>query len=58
MSTLRNISLSNTKYELKHFILKKTSIERESAPILYFERLNLHLDGNQVNDSQIKTSDQ
>lgn len=56
MSTLRNICLSNTKYELKHLILKKTSVERDRAPILYFERLKLHSDGNQVNDNQLKTA--
>jgi hypothetical protein len=39
-------SLSNSKYELKHLILQKTSIERDRAPVLYFERLKLHSDGN------------
>ena len=46
MSTLRNICLSNSNYELKHLILQKTSIERDRAPVFYFERLKLHFDGN------------
>jgi hypothetical protein len=44
MSSLRNLCLSNTKYELKHLILKKTSADREKAPVLLFERLKLHSD--------------
>ena len=44
MSSLRNLCLSNTKYELKHLILKKTSVEREKTPVLHFERLKLHSD--------------
>mmetsp|Transcript_28539 Transcript_28539/g.43118 ORF Transcript_28539/g.43118 Transcript_28539/m.43118 type:complete len:176 (-) Transcript_28539:1475-2002(-) len=44
MSSLRNLCLSNTKYELKHLILKKTSVQREKTPVLHFERLKLHSD--------------
>lgn len=47
MSSLRNLCLSNTKYELKHLILKKTSVEREKAPVLHFERLKLLADNSQ-----------
>jgi len=47
MSSLRNLCLSNTKYELKHLILKKTSVEREKTPVLHFERLKLHADNDQ-----------
>mmetsp|Transcript_12475 Transcript_12475/g.20966 ORF Transcript_12475/g.20966 Transcript_12475/m.20966 type:complete len:127 (+) Transcript_12475:488-868(+) len=41
LSTLRNLCLSNTKYELKYLILKKTAVEREKTPVLHFERLKL-----------------
>ena len=47
MSSLRNLCLSNTKYELKHLILKQTSVEREKTPVLHFERLKLHSDNQQ-----------
>jgi len=46
MSSLRNLCLSNTKYELKHLILKKTSVERDKTPVLHFERLKLHSDND------------
>jgi len=46
MSSLRNLCLSNTKYELKHLILEKTSVTTERAPVLHFERLKLHSDNN------------
>jgi hypothetical protein len=49
MSSLRNLCLSNTKYELKHLILKKTSVDREKAPILHFERLKMQADNNDSN---------
>lgn len=41
MSSLRNLCLSNTKYELKHLILEKTSVGREQTPVLQFARLKL-----------------
>jgi|LauGreDrversion4_2_1035121.scaffolds.fasta_scaffold468963_2 hypothetical protein len=31
----------NVKFDLRHLILEKTSINREHAPKLYFERLKL-----------------
>lgn len=46
MSSLRNLCLSNTKYELKHLILEKTSVSRETTPVLQFARLKL-ADGNE-----------
>jgi len=46
MSSLRNLCLSNTKYELKHLILKKTSVEQDRPPVLHFERLKLHSDND------------
>ena len=51
MSSLRNLCLSNTKYELKHLILKITSVEREKAPVLQFERLKMLEDNQQGKDS-------
>lgn len=50
MSSLRNLCLSNTKYELKHLILKRTSVEREKAPVLQFERLKMLEDNQQGKD--------
>jgi len=41
MGSLRNLCLSNTKYELKHLILQKTSVNREKTPPLHFARLKL-----------------
>lgn len=46
MSSLRNLCLSNTKYELQHLILEKTSVSREKTPVLQFARLKL-ADGNE-----------
>ncbi len=31
----------NVKFDLRHLILEKTSVQREHAPRLYFERLKL-----------------
>ncbi len=31
----------NVKFDLRHLILEKTSVSREHAPRLYFERLKL-----------------
>ncbi|CDW79829.1 hect domain and rcc1-like domain-containing protein [Stylonychia lemnae] len=41
MSFTRNLCLMNVKFDLRHLILEKTSIQREHAPKLYFERLKL-----------------
>jgi hypothetical protein len=49
MSSRRNLCLSDTKYELKHLILKKTSVDAEEPPRLLFERLKLHSDNQQNN---------
>lgn len=52
MSSLRNLCLSNTKSELKHLILKNTSVERDKVPTLRFERLKLAApDDNAANAS-------
>ena len=31
----------NVKFDLRHLILEKTSVQREHAPKLYFERLKI-----------------
>ena len=41
MSFTRNLCLMNVKFDLRHLILEKTSVNREHAPRLYFERLKL-----------------
>ena len=41
MSFTRNLCLMNVKFDLRHLILEKTSVQREHAPKLYFERLKL-----------------
>ena len=51
MSSLRNLCLSNTKYELKHLILEKTSVSREQTPVLQFARLKL-ADGGDGQEEQ------
>jgi hypothetical protein len=33
--------LLNVKFDLRHLILEKTSVQREQPPKLYFERLKL-----------------
>ena len=53
MSSLRNLCLSNTKYELKHLILEKTSVEREKTPVLHFERLKLHSDNHESSEQPV-----
>ena len=41
MSFTRNLGLMNVKFDLRHLILEKTSVQREHAPKLYFERLKI-----------------
>jgi hypothetical protein len=41
MSFTRNLCLMNVKFDLRHLILEKTSVQREHAPRLYFERLKI-----------------
>ena len=41
MSFTRNLCLMNVKFDLRHLILERTSVNREHAPKLYFERLKL-----------------
>ena len=41
MSATRNLCLMNVKFDLRHLILEKTSVQREVAPKLYFDRLKL-----------------
>lgn len=41
MSATRNLCLMNVKFDLRHMILEKTSIQRENPPKLYFERLKI-----------------
>lgn len=41
MSYTRNLCLLNVKFDLRHLILEKTSVNREHAPRLFFERLKL-----------------
>ena len=41
MSATRNLCLLNVKFDLRHLILEKTSVQREQPPKLYFERLKL-----------------
>lgn len=41
MSFSRNLCLMNVKFDLRHLILEKTSVQREHIPKLFFERLKL-----------------
>ncbi len=53
MSATRNLCLMNVKFDLRHLILEKTSIQRDVAPKLYFERLKLaHRNREQIEDSE------
>ena len=52
MSQTRNLCLLNVKFDLRHLILEKTSIQREHAPKLYFERLKLAHKNREQNDGQ------
>lgn len=41
MSLTRNLCLMHVKFDLRHLILEKTSVNRETVPKLYFERLKI-----------------
>ena len=57
MSATRNLCLMNVKFDLRHLILEKTSVQREVAPKLYFDRLKLaHRNREQVEDSEDRKS--
>lgn len=47
----------NVKFDLRHLILEKTSVQREVAPKLYFDRLKLaHRNREHVEDSEDRKS--